>query len=195
MIADGAAIVDIGGESTRPGAVAVPADEELRRIVPVLELLGGRGAGLGRHGEGGGGAPRARARSGDGQRRHGAARRPGAGRRRRRARRLPLPDAHAGRSADDAGRPALRRRRRRGRRVPRGAARASPSTRGSPRSASASIPASASARRSEHNFELVRRLDVLRRPRPAGARRLLAQELAAPSSRRRSRSRRVSRPP
>src|SRR3984957_15316046 len=40
MVADGAAIVDIGGESTRPGHVPVPEDEELRRIVPVLEALG-----------------------------------------------------------------------------------------------------------------------------------------------------------
>ena len=41
MIADGAAIVDVGGESTRPGAADVPVDEELRRVVPVLELLRG----------------------------------------------------------------------------------------------------------------------------------------------------------
>ena len=39
---DGAAIVDVGGESTRPGAAPVPVDEELRRIVPVLEALAGR---------------------------------------------------------------------------------------------------------------------------------------------------------
>ena len=41
LVAEGAALVDIGGESTRPGAEAVPLDEELRRIVPVLERLGG----------------------------------------------------------------------------------------------------------------------------------------------------------
>jgi dihydropteroate synthase len=41
MIADGAAIVDVGGESTRPGHVPVPEDEELRRVVPPLEALGG----------------------------------------------------------------------------------------------------------------------------------------------------------
>ena len=40
MLAEGAAIVDIGGESTRPGANAVSVDEELRRVVPVLEALG-----------------------------------------------------------------------------------------------------------------------------------------------------------
>jgi dihydropteroate synthase len=41
MVAEGAAIVDVGGESTRPGAAEVPLDEELRRIVPVLEGLEG----------------------------------------------------------------------------------------------------------------------------------------------------------
>jgi len=37
LAADGADIVDIGGESTRPGAPDIPADEETRRIVPVIE--------------------------------------------------------------------------------------------------------------------------------------------------------------
>jgi dihydropteroate synthase len=41
MAEAGAAIVDVGGESTRPGAEGVGLDEELRRIVPVLELLEG----------------------------------------------------------------------------------------------------------------------------------------------------------
>ena len=41
MLAEGAALVDIGGESTRPGAAAVPLDEEVRRVVPVLEALAG----------------------------------------------------------------------------------------------------------------------------------------------------------
>ena len=36
----GAAILDVGGESTRPGAMPVGADEELRRVLPVLEGLG-----------------------------------------------------------------------------------------------------------------------------------------------------------
>ena len=39
--AEGAALVDIGGESTRPGADAVSVDEELRRVLPVLEQLAG----------------------------------------------------------------------------------------------------------------------------------------------------------
>ena len=37
LVEEGAAIVDIGGESTRPGAAPVPADEERRRVVPVVE--------------------------------------------------------------------------------------------------------------------------------------------------------------
>lgn len=41
MVEEGAAIVDVGGESTRPGAEPISADEELRRVVPVLEQLGG----------------------------------------------------------------------------------------------------------------------------------------------------------
>jgi dihydropteroate synthase len=41
MVDEGAAIVDVGGESTRPGADGVDADEELRRVVPVLEALDG----------------------------------------------------------------------------------------------------------------------------------------------------------
>ena len=40
MVAEGAAIVDVGGESTRPGSEGVPLDEELRRVVPVLEAVG-----------------------------------------------------------------------------------------------------------------------------------------------------------
>jgi dihydropteroate synthase len=41
MVAEGAAIVDVGGESTRPGAEPVPLDEELRRVLPVLEAIAG----------------------------------------------------------------------------------------------------------------------------------------------------------
>jgi dihydropteroate synthase len=43
MIADGADILDIGGESTRPGAEPVPAAEELRRVLPVVERLADAG--------------------------------------------------------------------------------------------------------------------------------------------------------
>jgi dihydropteroate synthase len=41
MLDDGAAIVDVGGESTRPGSEGVQVDEELARVVPVLERLAG----------------------------------------------------------------------------------------------------------------------------------------------------------
>ena len=41
MAAEGAALVDLGGESTRPGSAGVPLDEELRRVVPVLEAIAG----------------------------------------------------------------------------------------------------------------------------------------------------------
>jgi len=40
MANDGARIIDVGGESTRPGAGPVAADEELRRVVPVISKLG-----------------------------------------------------------------------------------------------------------------------------------------------------------
>ena len=39
MVAEGAAILDIGGESTRPGAAVVAADEEMARVVPVIEAI------------------------------------------------------------------------------------------------------------------------------------------------------------
>jgi dihydropteroate synthase len=39
MAAEGAHIIDVGGESTRPGSEPVPVDEELRRVIPVIENL------------------------------------------------------------------------------------------------------------------------------------------------------------
>ena len=39
LAAEGADILDVGGESTRPGALAVPVEEELRRTIPVVEAL------------------------------------------------------------------------------------------------------------------------------------------------------------
>jgi dihydropteroate synthase len=39
MEAEGADIIDIGGESTRPGAMAVPVEEELRRVIPVVRAV------------------------------------------------------------------------------------------------------------------------------------------------------------
>src|ERR1700747_1847046 len=42
MAAEGANIIDVGGESARPGAEAVTAEEELRRVIPVIEQLRGK---------------------------------------------------------------------------------------------------------------------------------------------------------
>ena len=42
LIAEGADILDVGGESTRPGAAIVTEEEELRRVLPVIEALVGR---------------------------------------------------------------------------------------------------------------------------------------------------------
>ncbi len=39
LVEEGAAVLDIGGESTRPNATPVPLDEELRRVIPVIEAL------------------------------------------------------------------------------------------------------------------------------------------------------------
>jgi dihydropteroate synthase len=46
LVRQGAAILDVGGESTRPGADPVSASEELRRVLPVLQALAGCGARL-----------------------------------------------------------------------------------------------------------------------------------------------------
>jgi dihydropteroate synthase len=46
LVAEGADILDVGGESTRPGAESVPLDEELRRVVPVVRALREAGAQL-----------------------------------------------------------------------------------------------------------------------------------------------------
>ncbi len=43
LVADGADIVDVGGESTRPGAEPVPVAEEMRRVLPVVDALAGDG--------------------------------------------------------------------------------------------------------------------------------------------------------
>jgi dihydropteroate synthase len=43
LVSEGAAIVDVGGESTRPGAAPVPAAEELDRVIPVIEGVAGLG--------------------------------------------------------------------------------------------------------------------------------------------------------
>ncbi|MBX3725908.1 MAG: dihydropteroate synthase [Xanthomonadales bacterium] len=43
LVAEGADLLDVGGESTRPGAEAVPVEEELRRVLPVVEGLAAAG--------------------------------------------------------------------------------------------------------------------------------------------------------
>ena len=105
MLDAGAAIVDVGGESTRPGSGGVDADEELRRVEPVLVDLAGAPVSIDTSK-----AEVARralelgaelvndvtALRGD----------PELARGRRGGRLLSLPDAHAGRAAHDAGRPA-----------------------------------------------------------------------------------------
>ncbi len=47
MIEAGAAIIDVGGESTRPGAAPVSIEEELRRVIPVVERLARSGRAVG----------------------------------------------------------------------------------------------------------------------------------------------------
>ena len=46
LVAEGAAILDVGGESTRPGSEPIPSDEEQRRVVPVIAALRDAGAQL-----------------------------------------------------------------------------------------------------------------------------------------------------
>src|SRR4051812_22084599 len=43
MVADGVDLIDVGGESSRPGAPSLPLEEELRRVMPVLYALQGIG--------------------------------------------------------------------------------------------------------------------------------------------------------
>ena len=113
MLAEGADILDIGGESSRPGALPVSAEEELARVRPVLAAAVGLGCpGLDRHDQGRGHARRARSRRRHRQR-HRCVANAGRDRTRRRASELRrLPDAHARHAAIDAGRGGLRRRRR-----------------------------------------------------------------------------------
>ncbi|RPF19774.1 dihydropteroate synthase [Myceligenerans xiligouense] len=44
LLGEGADVLDVGGESTRPGAARVPQDQELARVLPVIEALSARGA-------------------------------------------------------------------------------------------------------------------------------------------------------
>ena len=46
MVEGGAAVIDVGGESTRPGSESIPPDEQIRRIIPVIRGLAGQVAAL-----------------------------------------------------------------------------------------------------------------------------------------------------
>ena len=119
LVADGADILDVGGESSRPGAEPVSLDEELRRVLPVIEAIAAampRRADLDRHGQARGRAQGDRGRRLDRQR-HRRPARPGDGARGRRIRRRRRPHAHGRDAADDAGRPVLWRRGRGGTRL------------------------------------------------------------------------------
>ena len=89
LVAEGAAILDVGGESTRPGAAAVNADEEMSRVVPVIAALHRprRPADLRRHQQSARRRGRAQGGGVDRQRRLGVSARPRNRPRRRRERR------------------------------------------------------------------------------------------------------------
>ena len=143
------------------GRRASPPARSCARVVPVLERLGGEvpvsidtsKAAVARAALELGADAR--------QRRHRPPRRPGARGRRRRRGRLPLPDAHARRAQDDAGRATLRRRRGRGGRASSRSAWRSRSPQGIPEERICLDPGIGFGKTVEHNFELVRRLDVL----------------------------------
>ena len=99
MAAAGAAIVDVGGESTRPGAKPVWEGDETERVLPVIRRLAGGGdRGVDRHAQGGGDGAGARRRRGDGQRRLGADLGPARGGGRRQGRLPGRADAPPGRA-------------------------------------------------------------------------------------------------
>ena len=159
---EGAAILDVGGESTRPGAEPVTEAEELRRVVPVLEGLAGAGARLSIDTSKAAVAAAAldagativndvTALRGD----------PAMAGARRRARLRRLPHAHARRAAHDAARPALRRRRRRRQGVPRRAPARSRSRAGIAEERVWLDPGIGFGKTIDHNLELLRRLDEL----------------------------------
>ncbi len=112
LAAEGADLIDIGGESTRPGSQRVPEDEELRRVLPVVEGVcrQGKCAGVDRYFQGGGGPRGNRSRRGNRQRCHRAARRSANAGRGARNRRRRLRDAHARHAANDARQSHLYRR-------------------------------------------------------------------------------------
>jgi dihydropteroate synthase len=113
MEADGAAMIDVGGESTRPGSDAVPIDEELARVIPVIEGIRRRSAIAISIDTRKARVAEAAIEAGANiindvsALRHDPEMRPLAAR----TGACRDPDAHARRAADDAGEPAVRRRR------------------------------------------------------------------------------------
>ena len=95
MAEEGAAIIDVGGESTRPGAAPVDAEEEWRRVGPVIEALAAEGLCVSADTRRGGGGIR--------HQRRVRLPRSGHARRGRRLRRGPGGHAHAGRAGHHAG--------------------------------------------------------------------------------------------
>ena len=164
LAGQGAAILDVGGESTRPGADPVEPGEELRRVVPVVRGLARAlpqatlsvdtsKAEVARQAVAAGAtvvndvsALRADPELVDVVAQAGVEL---------------LPDAHARRAAHDAGRPPLRRRGERGQGVPRAAARVRGGPRGGRASASGSIPGIGFGKTARHNLELLARLDEI----------------------------------
>ena len=115
MAGQGAAIIDVGGESTRPGAMTVWEGDEIERVLPVVKQLaaGGTAVSIDTRKASVMRAALCRGR-GAGQRRVGADVGPALGGGGGRGRGAGRADASPGRSADDAGRAALRRRAGRG---------------------------------------------------------------------------------
>ena len=146
LVADGADIVDVGGESTRPGAARVSEAEELERVLPIVEALANEGAIVSIDSM----KPavmRAAVDAGasmvnDVRALHGAIRARG----RVTARRCDLPHAHAGRPTHDAAVARVRRRRAGSAAISCSHVRRRAKRRASRASASSSIPASGSAR-------------------------------------------------
>ena len=161
--AAGADIVDVGGESTRPGAERVDAEEETRRVVPAIRALAGSGV----HGQRGHLPGRGR-RGRAGRRRAGSSTTSAAGWPTRRWPRRSPPPACPGCSCTGAGTAGTCRRwpatttwcrGRAGRAAPAGRRRAGRRRR--PPATSCSTPDSGFAKTAEHNWALLARLDEL----------------------------------
>ena len=180
---EGAALVDVGGESTRPGAAPISAEEELARVEPVLEGLRGLPISIDTS-KAVGRATRARARRRARERRHRASRRPGHGRGRRGGDAFvclmhmqgePRTMQVAPRYDDVVSDVLAFLEERVAFAVESGIA----------EERICVDPGIGFGKTPDQNLELLRRLDALARARPSGARRRLAQEHARQDPRRR----------